>query len=103
MENTVKKKKTILNVKYEKECRLGLGCAMVQPKASDGTLSPYTGRQCHLLYYSLKTMRRIDDYEKMVKIEIERVKFQKSTKVGYWLESGREDGKFYLDENVTVL
>ena len=34
----------ILNCKYEKECRLGLGCAMVTPKNPDGTFLPVTGK-----------------------------------------------------------
>ena len=44
----------------------------------------------------------IDDYEKMVKIEIDQVKYQSSMKVGYWLEPGRKDGNFYLDDKVPI-
>ena len=96
-------RKTILNVKYEKECRLGLGCAMVQPKSPDGTILPSVGRRCHPFDYTSKTMIGIDDYEKMIKIKIDRVKSLSSTKVGFWLQSSREDGKFYLDDKLTVL
>ena len=101
--NYSEERKTILNVKYEKECRVGLGCAMIQPKSSDGTLLPAVGVRCNLFDYTSKTLISIDDYDKMVKIEIARVKALQSTKLGFWIESAREEGKFYLNDKLTVL
>ena len=66
--------KTQLNVKYEKECRLGLGCAMVTPKADDGTHLPSVGRRCFPFNYTSKVLIGFDNFDKMVKTEISRVK-----------------------------
>ena len=95
--------KTKLNVKYEKECRLGLGCAMVTPRAEDGTPLPSVGRRCHPFNYTSKVLIGFDDFEKMKKTEISRVKSLSSNKLGFWLESGKEPGKFYRDNNFKVL
>ena len=47
-----KERKTILNVKYKKECSLGLGVAMVIPLCHDGTPLPQVGRRCHPFDYT---------------------------------------------------
>ena len=58
-----KERKTILNVKYETECKLGLGVEMVTPFSPDGTpLSP-VGRRCHLFDNTSKVLILIDDYD----------------------------------------
>jgi hypothetical protein len=41
-----KKEITILDVKYEKECRLGMGCAMVAPLLLGGRFVSSVGRRC---------------------------------------------------------
>ena len=98
-----KEQKTILNVKYEKECRLGLGVAMVAPLGPDGTILSQVGRRCHPYDYSSKVMISIDDYERLKKIEINRVKSLKGQN-GYWITCSRDkDIKYYNDDPVLLL
>ena len=98
-----KERKTVLNVKYEKECRLGLGVAMVAPLSPDGTALSPIGRRCHPFDYSSKVMISIDDYQRMKTIEINRVKSLKGRN-GYWISSSRDkDIKYYNDDPVLFL
>ena len=98
-----KERKTILNVKYEKECRLGLGVAKVTPLDSDGNTLPAEGRRCHPYDYSSKVMISIDDYKKMMKLEFQRVKSLKARN-GYWLSSERDKNiKYYNNDPVIML
>ena len=93
---------TILNVKYEKECRLGLGVAMVMPLAPDGTTLPCEGKRCYPFNYSTKVLISIDDYKKMKRIEINRVKYL-SGRMGFWVESKRDDGMLYQNDQVSLM
>ena len=98
-----KERKTILNVKYEKECRLGLGVAMVTPLSPDGTQQSPVGRRCHPFDYTSKVMISIDDYDRLLKIEINRVKSLQGRN-GYWVQCSRnKDIKYYSDDPVTLL
>ena len=89
------KKITRLNVKYEKEARLGLGCAMVAPLDQDGSVLPCVGRRCNLFDYSTKVIISLDDYEKKIKTEISRVK--KASSSSNWVERTRDMSKVYND------
>ena len=95
--------KTRLNVKYEKECRLGLGCAVIQPLAQDDTPLPNEGVRCHPFDYSGKVIIGFDDYQKMMDLEIRRVKSLSSERLGFWVESGREPDKLYREDSVIKL
>ena len=92
-----KKKVSILNVKYEKECRLGLGCAMVAPLDPDGNALPVEGRRCVPFDYTGKVIISIPDYEKGVASEIARVK-KLSANSRFWVSYPREKGKLYEDD-----
>ena len=96
------KKLSRLNVKYEKECRMGLGCAMVAPLDRDGCVEQSVGRRCNLFDYTSKVLISLLDYKKMKLIEISRVKrcTSASTK---WIEKTREEGRVYANENVIKL
>ena len=97
------KKVQILNCKYEKECRLGLGCAMVTPRGPiEGSFLPIIGKRCLPFDYSEKVLLSVSDYEKKMEAEFRRIK-SLSAKTGYWIESTREEGKLYCDDKVTVL
>ena len=93
---------TILNVKYEKECRLGLGVAMVMPLAPDGTTLQCEGKRCYPFNYSTKVLISIDDYKKMKRIEINRVK-NLSGRMGFWVESNRDAGMLYQNDPVSLM
>ena len=54
-------KKSILNVKYEKECRMDLGCAMVTPLDADNQPLPSEGRRCSLFDYTSKVLVSISN------------------------------------------
>ena len=96
-------RKTILNVKYEKECRLGLGVAMVTPLDPDGTTLPAEGRRCHPYDYSSKMMISVNDYKRMTKLEFDRVKSLKCRN-GYWTSSNRDQNiKYYSNDPVIML
>ena len=84
-----KERKSKLNVKYEKECRLGLGVAMVTPLSDDGTPLPSVGKRCAPFDYTSKVIVSVDDYHKLMKIEFQRVKSLKGNN-GYWILSTRD-------------
>ena len=93
----------MLNVKYEKECRLGLGVAMVTPLSQDGTPLPSVGRRCRPFDYSSKVMISVDDYKRLMQIEFQRVKSLKGRN-GYWVSSSRDDTiPYYNDDPVSLL
>ena len=97
-----KKKIQILNCKYEKECRFGLGCAMVTPKTFDGEYLPPKGRRCEPYDYSGKLLLSLTDYENKMSAEFRRVK-SLSNRVGYWVQGTREEDKLYLDDLLSKL
>ena len=98
-----KERKTVLNVKYEKECRLGLGVAMVTPLSQDSTPLPSVGRRCYPFDYSSKVMTSLDDYKRLMDIEFQRVKSLKGRN-GYWVSSSRDDTiSYYNDDPVSLL
>ena len=80
-----KKEISILNVKYEKECRMGLGCAMVAPLNDDNQTLPSEGRRCHLFDYTGKVLVSVTEGEKLIAKEIERVKTC-SAKSSKWMK-----------------
>jgi len=97
-----KERKTKLNVKYEKECRLGLGVAMVQPLSQDGVPMPSIGRRCQPFDYTSKVMIGIPDYNRLMKVEFQRIKSLKGTN-GYWYESSRDPLILYYQSDPTKM
>jgi len=93
-----KERKTRLNVKYEKECRLGLGVAMVTPRSDDGTPLPSIGKRCFPYDYTSKVMISMDDYKRLMKVEYNRVRSLKGSN-GYWLESFRDPNILYYQND----
>ena len=91
-----------LNVKYEKECRMGLGCAMVKPLDQNGEELPSEGRRCNLFNYTSKVLISVSDFNKLVKTEIARVR-KCSPNSSVWVENRRERGVIYSNECVKVL
>ena len=96
------KKIQILNCKYEKECRLGLGCALITPKSTDGSYLPSKGVRIKPFNYSEKVLLSVTDYEKKMAAEFRRVK-SLTAKNGYWIEGTREPDRFYLDDKLSQL
>ena len=97
-----KEELSVLNVKYEKECRVGLGVAMVTPLTQDSTTLPNEGRRCHPFNYTSKVLISIDDYKKLKKVEFNRVR-SLSNRVGIWIESSRIAGKLYCNDPLNKL
>ncbi len=93
---------SVLNVKYEKECRIGLGVAMVTPLAQDNTTLPNEGRRCFPFNYTSKVLISIDDYKRLKKVEFNRVK-SLTNRIGVWVESSRIQGKLYQNDPVSKL
>ena len=91
-----------MNCKYENEGRFGLGCAMIQPVLTDGTILEEEGRTCPLFDYSGKTIISINDYEKKMKFEFERIK-SLSAKSTAWVTNPRMPGVIYDEEPIFVL
>ena len=94
--------KSVLNVKYEKECRLGLGVAVVVPLAEDGTSLPHNGRRCHPFNYTTKVLISVDDYKRLKKVEIKRVK-NLTGRLGVWIESQRIKGVLYRNDTLNQM
>jgi predicted GIY-YIG superfamily endonuclease len=86
-----------LRVKYEKEVRLGLGCAAT--KSRDGDL--IEGKRCKAYCYSGKVVLSIKDYKEKISNELLRVRGLK--KNAYWVIDRRQKGEFYNDDLVSVL
>ena len=98
-----KERKSRLNVKYEKECRLGLGVGMIAPLSEDGTPLPSTGKRCHPYDYTSKVMISIEDYKRLMKVEFNRVRSLKGTN-GYWYQSFRDPNiQYYQNDPVSKL
>ena len=93
---------SILNVKYEKESRMGLGCAMVTPLDADNHPLPAEGRRCRLFDYTSKVLVSISDGKKMIANEIRRVKTC-SSRTTKWIDRTASDGKVYCDDSITNL
>ena len=96
-----KKKVSRLNVKYEKEARMGLGCAMVAPLDPNGNSLPSEGRRCALFDYSEKVLISIADYKKNMQIEFSRVR--KSSANSQWVSRTSDPDTIYKNECVTKL
>ena len=92
------KKRSKLNVKYEKECRLGLGVAMVTPLSDDGTPLPSVGKRCTPYNYTSKVIVSVDDYHKLMNIEFQRVKSLKG-RTGFWVQSNRDPNILYYQND----
>ena len=94
---------SILNVKYEKECRMGLGCAMVAPLNDDNQTLPSEGRRCHLFNYTGKVLVSVSEGEKLIAKEIERIKTC-SSKSSKWIDKNNSDEKkIYSNDPVDKL
>ena len=94
------KKISRLNVKYEKECRMGLGCAVVAPLDPDGKTLPPEGRRANLFDYSGKVIISLSDFEKMKAIEFSRVRKSGPSK---WVTATSNSDKIYGNECVKRL
>ena len=94
------KKVSRLNVKYEKECRMGLGCAVVAPLDPDGRDLPVEGRRANLFDYSGKVLISLADFEKMKGIEFARVRKSGPTK---WVTRTSNPELVYASECVKRL
>ena len=93
---------SILNVKYEKECRMGLGCAMVTPLDDNNSPLPPEGRRCKLFNYTSKVLVSISDGKKMMATEIRRVK-NCSSKTTKWIDKVAPQDKVYSNDPVDKL
>jgi predicted flap endonuclease-1-like 5' DNA nuclease len=86
-----------LRVKYEKEVRLGLGCAATKCRSTD----KIEGKRCKAYCYSGKVVLTIKDYDERQDEEIKRVKNLKGN--NFWVVSRRRKGEFFLDDDVAVI
>ena len=71
---------------------------MVQPLDQDGIPMPSTGRRCCPFDYTSKVMIGIPDYERLKKVEFQRIKSLKGTN-GYWYESSRDPAILYYQND----
>jgi predicted flap endonuclease-1-like 5' DNA nuclease len=86
-----------LRVKYEKEVRLGLGCAATKCRSTD----KIEGKRCKAYCYSGKVVVTIKDYNERIQDEIKRVKGLKGN--NFWVVSRRKKGEFFLDDDVEII
>jgi hypothetical protein len=85
-----------LRVKYEKEVRLGLGCAATKCRSTD----KIEGKRCKAFCYSGKVVLTIKDYNAKKKAELKRVKGLSGN--NYWVVDRRKKGEFYLDDEIVA-
>ena len=64
---------------YEKECRMELGCAIVQSVGDNNSDLPCEGRRYELFDYTSKALISLTDYQKMMASEIATVQKRSST------------------------
>ena len=69
-----KERKSKLNVKYDEECRLGLGVGLKTSLSNDGTPIPTTRQRCQPYDYTSKVMISVDEYNQLVKVEFNRIR-----------------------------
>jgi hypothetical protein len=86
-----------LRVKYEKEVRLGLGCAATKCRSTD----LIEGKRCKAFCYSGKVVLSIKDYMDKEKMELKRIKTLKGN--NFWVVDRRQKGEFYLDDKVSII
>ena len=96
------KKLEILNCKYEKEGRFGLGCAVIQPIDSNGNNLPPEGMSCQIFDYSGKTIISLNDFEKFKKQEFQRISTL-SDKTKNWIHDPRNPQDLYDDDDLLRL
>jgi hypothetical protein len=89
--------KSQMNVKYENEVRLALGCGVVEKNGEE-----IAGRACDPFVYSSKVMITIKDRNKKRLLEMERVKGLK-TGGRRWVVDNRVEGTLYRNDPVTKL
>ena len=89
---------SILNCKYEKEGRFGLGCAVVAPLDTDELV----GRVCPAFDYSGKTILSLDDFDKQMRQEFSRVR-QLSDKTRTWITTTRDPQDIFSNDSLSVL
>ena len=87
-------------MKYEKEYRMGLGCAVVAPLDTNGNILPPEGRRANLFDYSGKVFISLSDFEKMKAIDFSRVRKSVPTK---WVSSTSNPDKVYGNKWVKKL
>jgi predicted flap endonuclease-1-like 5' DNA nuclease len=86
-----------LRVKYEKEVRLGLGCAATKCRITDRV----EGKTCKAFCYSGKVILSIKDYTDKQNAELKRIKTLKGN--NYWVVDRRKKGEFFLDDKVSLI
>jgi hypothetical protein len=85
--------KSTLKVKYEKEVRLCLGCAVVHNE--DGSK---VGKRAHPFCYLGRIIITLKDLALKRKQEISRVKAFTSVGAGFWVNDPRQTGDFFHDD-----
>ena len=68
-----KNKIEILNCKYEKEGRFGLGCAVTRKQDNEGNYLPAEGKTCAIFDYCGKTIISLNDNKKIMKQEFYQI------------------------------
>jgi hypothetical protein len=89
--------KSQMNVKYENEVRLALGCGVVEKNGEE-----IAGRACDPFVYSSKVMITIKDRNKKRLLEMNRVK-SLATGGRHWVVDNRVEGTLYRNDPVTKL
>jgi hypothetical protein len=118
--------KSIVNVKYEQEVRLCLGCATVSTTTTEeseasateesttstedttatariGKRSARIGKRCAPFVYSGKVIVSIRDHKEKQKGEMRRVQSLQGGKQGGWIVEMRDKGVLYHDDSVARL
>jgi hypothetical protein len=85
--------KSTLKVKYEKEVRLYLGCAVVHNE--DGSK---VGKRAHPFCYLGRIIITLKDLALKRKQEISRVKAFTSVGARFWVNDQRQNGDFFHDD-----
>jgi len=106
--NYSKERPSTLNVKYEKEIRMSLGCLVREANPADNPadIVNYNGRQLvgvrlEPFDYSGKVIVTIKDYQKHMDAEISRVK--KLTKRSEWKYDPRPANAIFMDDSMDVI
>ena len=90
-----------LDCKFEQEGRFGLGCALVEMKAHDGSWIE-RGEKCPLFDYSGRTLLSIKDFETKKRQEFNRVR-NLSSKSAAWISNPRDPNALYESDRLIVL
>ena len=91
----------VLNCKYEKEGRFGLGCALTLEIDEQWNLRD-KGKTCSVFDYSGKTIITLNDYEKLKKQEFHRISTL-SDKSKHWIHDPRNPQDLFQDDDLLRL